>query len=127
MNITITPAAEKFIRRMIRFGGGETHGFRLLVSPGGCSGLNAEFSVESAPFAGDKVLEWNGLKLFLPAESRVLLEGATMDFADTPTQTGLLFHQPKGAACACSSSAGSSMSTGPGVATIEIGSISRKH
>lgn len=125
MNITITPAAEKFIRRMIRFGGGETHGFRLLVSPGGCSGLNAEFSVESAPFAGDAVLDCNGVKLFLPAESRLLLEGATMDFADTPTQTGLLFHQSNGAACGCGSSAGSASL--PGVSTVEIGSITRKH
>lgn len=126
MNITITAAADKFIRRIVRFGGGETHGFRLLVSPGGCSGLNAEFSVESAPFAGDKIMEWNGLKLFLPAESRVLLEGATMDFTDTPTQTGLVFHQPGGAACGCSSSAGGGMSAGPAVATVEIGSITRK-
>lgn len=129
MNITITPAAEKFIRRMIRFGGGETHGFRLQVSPGGCSGLNAEFSVENAPFEGDKIVEWNGLKLFLPAESRILLEGATMDFADTPTQTGLVFHQPNGSACGCSSSnsgAGSGIGAAA-IATVDIGSITRKH
>ncbi|MBI5460677.1 MAG: iron-sulfur cluster assembly accessory protein [Gammaproteobacteria bacterium] len=122
MNIVIAPAAETFIRRMLRFGGGMDHGFRLVVSPGGCSGLSAEFSVESAPFAGDAVVEWNGMKLFLPAESRVLLEGATVDFTDTPTQTGLVFHQPGGSACGCSSSAGA-----PGLATVEIGSITRKH
>lgn len=121
MNLTITPAAEKFIRRMLRFGGGETHGFRLVVSPGGCSGLSAEFSVESAPLDGDKVLEWNGMKLFLSAESRILLEGATMDFADTATQTGLVFHQPNAASCGCSSSAGS------GIASVDLSSITRKH
>lgn len=123
MNVTITPSAETFIRRMLRFGGGLDHGFRLVVSPGGCSGLNAEFSVVSAPCAGDAVLECNGVKLFLPAESRLLLEGATVDFADTPTQTGLVFHQPNGPACACGSSAGSNA----GVATFEIGNITRKH
>lgn len=125
MNLTITVAAEKFIRRMLRFGGGETYGFRLLVSPGGCSGLNAEFSVESAPFDGDKVLECNGLKLFLPAESRILLEGATMDFADTPTQTGLVFRQPNAASCGCSSSGGGAGAGG--ITTVDIGSIGRKH
>ena len=120
MNITITPAAEKFIRRMLRFGGGESMGFRLLVSPGGCSGLNAEFSVEGAPFDGDKVVECNGVKLFLPAESRILLEGVTVDFADTPTQTGLVFHQPNGAACGCSSGGGA------GIASVDVAGITRR-
>lgn len=40
-----------------------------------------------------------GVRLFLPAESRILLEGVTIDFADTATQTGLVFHDPKQVAC----------------------------
>lgn len=103
MNIAITPAAEKFIRRMTRFGGAVGSGFRLSVSPGGCSGLAAEFSVESGPRAGDAVLERNGLKLFLPVESRLLLEGVTVDFAETPTESGLVFRDPKGTGSACGS------------------------
>jgi iron-sulfur cluster assembly protein len=101
MNIAITPAAEKFIGRMIRFGGVPNGGFRLLVTPGGCSGLAAEFSVESAPQKGEAVLEHNGLKLFLPAESRLLLDGVTIDFADTRTESGLVFRDPKSTGSAC--------------------------
>jgi len=57
MNVTITPGAEKFIQRMIRFSGvGEAAGFRLKVTAGGCSGLAAEFSIEAAPIAGDSVV-----------------------------------------------------------------------
>lgn len=104
MNLTITPTAEKFIRRMIRFGGGPNCGFRLSVSPGGCSGLAAEFDVEAAPRPGDAVVEHNGMKLFLPAESRLLLEGVTMDFAETSTQSGLVFHDPKASGSSCSTS-----------------------
>lgn len=103
MNIAITPAAEKFIRRMIRFSGTPSGGFRLAVTHGGCSGLAADFSVERAPQAGEAVLEQNGLKLFLPAESRLLLDGATMDFADTPTESGLVFRNPKGGVQSCGS------------------------
>lgn len=103
MNIAITPAAEKFIGRMIRFGGVPGGGFRLAVSPGGCSGLAAEFSVESEPRSGEAVLEHNGVKLFLPAESRLLLEGVTVDFADTPTESGLVFRDPKGTGSVCGS------------------------
>jgi iron-sulfur cluster assembly accessory protein len=108
MNVTITLAAEKFIKRMLRFGGGPASGFRLVVNPGGCTGLAAEFDVEPALREGDTVLEHNGMKLFLPPASRLLLEGVTIDFAETPLQSGLVFHDPKARGAACSSSAPSS-------------------
>src|SRR5487761_2200941 len=105
MNVTITPGAEKFIRQMVRFNGGEGHGFRLSVTAGGCSGLASEFTVEASPKSGDSVVEKGGVKLFLPAESRLLLDGVTIDFVDTPTKTGLSFIDPKASSCGCSSSA----------------------
>ena len=103
MNVTITPAAEKFIRRILRFAPGPESGFRLTVTPGGCSGLAAEFDVESTPRQGDAVFDCNGMKLFLPAESRLLLEGVTIDFADTRTQSGFVFQDPKSSGASCSS------------------------
>jgi iron-sulfur cluster assembly protein len=119
-DVTVTPAAATFIRRMIRFGGaGEAAGFRLVVKPGGCSGLSSEFSVEGAPLEGDKVLDFNGLKLFLPVESRVLLTGVTIDFNDTRQATGLSFIDPKAGNCGCSSTNGSSS----GAAKVQLGSL----
>jgi iron-sulfur cluster assembly protein len=44
-------------------------------------------------------MPWSSVKLFLPAESRLLLDGVTIDFADTATQTGLVFHDPKQVSC----------------------------
>lgn len=99
MNLTITPAAQKFMRMMLRVDGAAGSGFRLAVSPGGCSGLNADISVLAQPQTGDAIIERDGVKLFLPAESRLLLDGVTIDFADTPTQTGLVFHDPKQVSC----------------------------
>lgn len=99
MNFTITPAAQKFMRMMLRVDGAAGSGFRLAVSPGGCSGLAADIKVLATPPAGDAVVERDGVKLFLPAESRLLLDGVTIDFADTPTQTGLVFHDPKQVSC----------------------------
>ena len=123
MNISITPAAEKFMRRMVRFGGGGPEaGFRLEVSAGGCSGYASEFNVEPAR-SGDATLDWNGLTVILPAESRLLLEGVTIDFTDTPMSSGLTFINPNAASCGCSTSAPASP---PGVATVSIASIQRK-
>ena len=85
-NVILTPAAAKFMTRMVRFSGEpDGAGFRLQVSAGGCSGFNSEFTVEAAPQAGDAVVDVDGVRMFLPAESRLLLEGVTIDFADTPT------------------------------------------
>ncbi len=124
MNITITPKAESFMRRMIRFNGGAAEsGFRLSVAPGGCSGYSSSFSVEAAPQAGDAVLVSNGVKVFLPAESRILLEGVTVDFTDTMMSTGLSFINPNAQACGCSSSGAG---TTPQLATVSIASIQRR-
>ena len=125
MNITITPAAEKFMRRMVRFGGAGAQagaGFRLSVSPGGCSGYASEFSVEAAPQPGDAALEVNGLKVFLPVESRLMLEGVTIDFADTPRESGLTFVNPNAAGCGtCGSS-----STSAAPVKVDISSLQRR-
>jgi iron-sulfur cluster assembly accessory protein len=117
MNVTITPTAEKFIRQMVRFNGGETHGFRLSVTAGGCSGLASEFTVEAEPLPGDSIFKTGAVMLFLPAESRLLLEGVTIDFVDTPTKSGLSFIDPKAGSCGCSST--------PGVASVDLASIVR--
>jgi iron-sulfur cluster assembly protein len=122
MDLAISAAADRFIRRMLRLGGGTSSGFRLVVTTGGCSGLSGSFSIEQGPTAGDAVVEQNGLRLFLPAESRLLLQGVTVDFADTPTQTGLVFHDPKTAGASCGSH---SHDAPPGVASIDVSRIGR--
>lgn len=130
-NVTLTPAANKFISRMVRFSGQpEGAGFRLHVTEGGCSGFNAEFTVEAAPQAGDSIVEVSGVKMFFTSASRLLLEGVTIDFTDTPTKSGLTFINPNQAPCACSSSGpgehAHSHSHGamPSVATVSIDSLS---
>lgn len=105
MNMSVTPAATKFIQRMMRFDGGPASGFRLQVSAGGCAGLAAQFSVEPQPQPGDAVVNLGGVKFFLPAESRLLLEGVTIDFVDSPLQSGFVFYDPKATSCGCSSDA----------------------
>lgn len=120
--VTVTPAAEKFMRRMVRFSATPAGGFRLTVAPGGCSGYTSEFTVELAPQGGDSELAVNGLRVFLPAESRLLLDGVTVDFADTPLQSGLTFVNPNAEACGCST-AGESKP--PAQASVSLSSIKR--
>ena len=118
MGVIFSAKAEAFMRRMVRMGGAQAAGFRLEVSPGGCSGLAARFDVESGRRPDDEVLELNGLRLFMSQESRGLLEGATVDFVDTRTDSGFSIITPNSAA-ACASSTASA----PAVATVEISRI----
>lgn len=120
--LTVTAAAEKFMRRMVRFSEHPAGGFRLTVTPGGCSGYASEFSVEAAPRQGDSELAVNGLRVFLPAESRLMLDGVTVDFADTPTQSGLTFVNPNAAACGCPTS---DAAKPPAQAAVSLSSIRR--
>ena len=120
--VTVTPAAEKFMRRMVRFSTNPAGGFRLTVAPGGCSGYSSEFTVEAAPQGGDAELAINGLRVFLPAESRLMLDGVTVDFAETPTQAGLTFFNPNAEACGCSTAGDSKP---PAQASVSLSSIKR--
>lgn len=111
--VIVTPAAETFMRRIVRFGGrGANAGFRLIVRPGGCSGLSSEFTVEASPQAGDEVISVNGLELFLPKESRALLAGVTIDFLDTRMSSGLAFIDPNKEDCACSTGSATGVQLG---------------
>ena len=88
--IKLTPAAETFIRRMMRFNAASKAGFRLKVRPGGCSGFAVGFDLATEPGPGEVVWEQAGLRIFLDAESRLLLNGAKVDFQETHAETGFV-------------------------------------
>lgn len=104
LEVTVTEAAQKFMKRMVRFGGqGPSAGFWMRVSSGGCSGLSATFEVHGSPGPEDTVVELPDLRVFVGPESARLLEGVTIDFADTRTESGLKFVVPNAEDCSCSS------------------------
>lgn len=108
MNVTIAPTAGKFIRRMIRFNGAADSGFRLVLKPGGCSGMDYDFSVEKAPLPGDIVVMHDDIRLFVPEASAPLLDGVTIGFEESMTQTRLVFvnpNMPQSCGGVCGSSA----------------------
>jgi len=104
-HFSISPKAESFIRTMVRFSGkGPGAGFRLQVSPGGCSGMSAEFAVEEKAQGNERTLDVGGVKVFIPLLSYAMLEGVTIDYVDTATKSGFNFIDPNKGACDCSSS-----------------------
>ena len=98
-----TPEAEAFIRRLYRFVAGPEAGFQLKVAPGGCSGFTVEFDLVETPEAGDFIWQFRGLRVFLDLESCRLLKGATVDFVESRSQTGLVVQTSGAIPAACGS------------------------
>lgn len=95
LNLTLTPAAARFMRLMILADGTFESGFRMRITPGGCAGLTADVDVAAEPATTEQVVSVNGVKLFLDAQSRILLQDVTIDFVDGLASQGLVFHDPK--------------------------------
>ena len=98
----LTPAAEKFIRRMMRFNADAKAGFRLKVRPGGCSGLAVGFDLAAEPALDEVVWEHAKLRIFLDRASCLLLNESVVDFIDSRSLTGFVVTTPGGTVQACS-------------------------
>ena len=110
---TITPLSihitERAAKKVAHFAGkeskGEEFGLRVGVKGGGCSGLTYTLSVESGPQEDDKVIEDQGIRLFVPKKSFVFLAGTELDFSDGLNGKGFTFYNPNAkSTCGCGTS-----------------------
>src|SRR5258708_34890411 len=58
-------------------------GLRIGVVGGGCSGFSYSMSFENGAGGMDKVLNFDGLKVFVDATSAMYLNGCTVDYFET--------------------------------------------
>ncbi|RME47304.1 MAG: iron-sulfur cluster assembly accessory protein [Deltaproteobacteria bacterium] len=79
--IDITANAARQIKRLLAQHEGMT-GLRIGVKGGGCSGLSYSLDLDSAPSAGDKVFEVDGIRVFIDLKSLLYLKGLVLDFQD---------------------------------------------
>ena len=103
--INLTPAAVKAVQRFIRGSETPVAGLRLVVSGGGCSGLQYGMKLEAEKAEDDWELEIEGVKLLVDPMTMPMIDNVTVDFVDTLTHTGFKFANPNATAkCACGSS-----------------------
>lgn len=102
--LTLTDNAVRQINRFIRFSG-EFKGLRVGVTAGGCSGMQYKIEPAQEPEPDDEVLEVSGVKIFLDSQSVPFVDGLTIDFRETMTESGFVYNNPNAAgACGCGKS-----------------------
>jgi iron-sulfur cluster assembly protein len=91
--LSLTPIAVEKVKAIIAERGEEA-GLRIAVIGGGCSGLQYQMSLDQGPNADDKVIEQDGLKVFVDAKSYLYLAGAQIDYVNDVSGSGFKFDNP---------------------------------
>jgi iron-sulfur cluster assembly protein len=82
-----------------------SHGLRVAVRGGGCSGFEYALDFEKEPRENDWIYEQNGLTIYVDAVSARYLEGTTIDYGLGMAGSGFKFNNPKASgSCGCGSS-----------------------
>jgi iron-sulfur cluster assembly accessory protein len=103
--LSLTDAAATKLRELTAAETSPEIGLRVYVYSGGCSGFKYGMMIEDAPTPEDKLLEANGVKVYVDGKSIDLLRGAQIDYVDTLMGAGFTVNNPNAvAACGCGSS-----------------------
>jgi iron-sulfur cluster assembly protein len=102
--IRLTDAAGTKVRALqAREQGGEF--LRIRITGGGCNGLSYKMRYETAPRAGDIVVESAGATVLIDSKSALYLRGMQLDYSDRLVAGGFKFSNPNAkASCSCGES-----------------------
>jgi iron-sulfur cluster assembly protein len=106
--ITLTEKAVSEVRRLMKGENiPESHGLRVSVKGGGCSGFSYVMGFDAGPKETDRIMEAFGLRVFVDPKSLFYISGTVLDFNDGLNGKGFVFRNPKAArTCGCGSSFG---------------------
>ena len=106
LDIKVTEIAAKKVRFFAEKQGlAEGFGIKVGVKGGGCSGLVYTLSIEKEATSDDKVIEDQGIRIFVPKKSYVFLAGTVLDFSEGLNGKGFVFQNPNAkSACGCGNS-----------------------
>ncbi|MBF6605724.1 MAG: iron-sulfur cluster insertion protein ErpA [Chloroflexi bacterium] len=103
--LSLTDAAATKLRELTAEEANPNVGLRVYVYSGGCSGFRYGMMIEDSPAEDDKLLEANGVRVYVDGKSIDLLKGAQIDYVDTLMGAGFTVNNPNAvAACGCGSS-----------------------
>ncbi len=100
-----TQAAQRIKALLSEDGKAETHGLRMKVVGGGCSGLQYQLSFDDAVRAIDTEIEVEGVRVIVDEKSALYLVGTRLDFVDSLQEAGFKIENPNASnTCGCGQS-----------------------
>lgn len=105
--INVTAIAAEKISELLSEEGKANSGLRVFVQGGGCSGFQYGLMIEDGEPSVDvdRIVESNGVKLFVDPISVRYLKGAEVDFVDNLSGGGFTIKNPNAkSTCGCGSS-----------------------
>ncbi len=103
--VSLTDAAAAKLRELTKDEPNPNIGLRVYVYSGGCSGFRYGMMLEDTPTPDDRVMEANGIRVYVDESSVRYLQGSEIDYVDTLMGAGFTVNNPNAvAACGCGSS-----------------------
>jgi iron-sulfur cluster assembly accessory protein len=104
-DVKLTPKALEMVRKMqSKEGLDASHGLRIGVVGGGCSGFQYQLNFDTAK-EGDRIADLEGVRIFINEISLPYIAGTTLDFVEGLHGAGFRFDNPRASrTCGCGSS-----------------------
>ena len=103
--LTMTEQAITRAKEIITKNNMQGSGLRIGVVGGGCSGLSYKMDFEKEPSAKDKILEFDGLKVFVDPKAYLYLQNVEVGFHQDMMSANFTFKNPDAkATCGCGTS-----------------------
>ena len=103
--IEITEKAATKVRQFAEQQGKDPFGLKVAVRGGGCSGLTYVLEIVDGPDDDDKIIDSNGVEVYVPKKAFVFLAGTVLDFSDGLNGKGFEFANPNASrTCGCGTS-----------------------
>lgn len=103
--VTLTPNATHALKDLLaKKEASSTAGLRLAIERGGCAGLAYTMRVSEAE-EGDTIIETDGARVLVAADSMEHLSGSVLDYSDSLSDAGFKITNPNAArSCGCGTS-----------------------
>lgn len=103
--IELTNEAVDEVKRMIEREKKHGASLRIAVKGGGCSGYSYSLDLDDTQKEGDKIFEFNGVKVSVDGKSYFLLNGSILDYKKGMMGSGFTFNNPNSkGTCGCGAS-----------------------
>ncbi|HEY6796960.1 MAG TPA: iron-sulfur cluster insertion protein ErpA [Kineosporiaceae bacterium] len=103
--VVLTDVAAAKVKSLLAQEGRDDLRLRVQVQAGGCSGFVYQLYFDERTLDGDRIREFSGVEVVVDRMSVPMLDGATIDFADSIEKQGFTIDNPNASgSCACGDS-----------------------